>query len=111
MTEPTLHPMKEVRIVIRGDQAKLVTDSLDAIRATGYTIIHNVSGKGHHGAHAAHPMFNEADSLVMLVTVVPPEKVEPILAALKPIVEHYSGVVFVSDVAVSRREYFSGPPR
>ncbi len=53
-------------------------------------------------------MFNDMDSLVMLMTVVSQGKVEPILAGLKPVFERYSGVMFVSDVAVSRGEYFSG---
>ena len=105
----TLHPMKEIRIIIQGEYEKFVTDLLDNVKATGYTIIHNISGKGHHGFHTAHPMFNEMDSLVMLMTVVPQEKVEPILAGLKPIFDRYSGGMFVSDVAVSRREHFSGP--
>jgi len=48
------------------------------------------------------------DSLVMLMTVVPEEKVEPILAGLKPVFDRYTGVMFVSDVAVSRAAYFSG---
>jgi nitrogen regulatory protein PII len=108
MTNLTLHPMKEIRIVVQGEHVKFATDLLDAIKATGYTIIHNISGKGHHGFHTAHPMFNDMDSLVMLMTVVPQEKVEPILAGLKPVFERYTGVMFVSDVAVSRGEYFAG---
>jgi hypothetical protein len=52
-------------------------------------------------------MFNEMDSIVMLMSVVAPEKVEPILAGLKPLFDRYTGVMFVSDVAVSRVEYFS----
>jgi hypothetical protein len=79
MTDLTLHPMKEIRIIIQGEHLKFATDLLDD-KATGYTIIHNISGKGHHGFHTAHPMFNEMDSIVMLMTVVTPEKVEPILA-------------------------------
>ena len=109
MNSLTLHPMKEIRIVIQGEHLKFATDLLDSVKATGYTVIHNISGKGHHGFHSAHPMFNEMDSLVMLMTVVPQEKVKPILAGLKPIFERYTGVMFVSDVAVSRVEYFSGP--
>ena len=104
MTEFTLYPMKEIRIILQGEHVKFATDLLDSIQATGYTIIHNISGKGHHGFHTAHPMFNDMDSLVMLMTVVSQKKVEPILAGL----ERYSGVMFVSDVAVSRGEYFSG---
>lgn len=52
-----LHPMKEIRIIIQGKQVKFVADLLDSIKATGYTIFHNISGKGHHGFHTAHPMF------------------------------------------------------
>jgi hypothetical protein len=36
--------------------------------------------------------------------------VEPILAGLRPLFERYSGVMFVSDVAVSRRDYFGKKP-
>lgn len=109
MNSLTLHPMKEIRIIIQGEHVKFVTDLLDGVKATGYTIIHNISGKGNHGFHTAHPMFNEMDSLVMLMTVVPPEKVKPILAGLKPLFDRYTGVMFVSDVAVSRLEHFSAP--
>ena len=51
-------------------------------------------------------MFSEQESLVMIMAVVPEEKVEPVLAGLRPLFERYSGVMFVSDVTVSRREYF-----
>ena len=109
MTGLTLHPMKEIRIIILGEHVKFATGLLDGLKVTGYTIIHNISGKGHHGFHTAHPMFNEMDSIVMLMTVVTPEKVEPILAGLKPLFDRYTGVMFVSDVAVSRVQYFSAP--
>ena len=52
-------------------------------------------------------MFNEMESLVMLMTVVAQDRVEPILAGLKPLFDRYTGVMFVSEVAVSRLEYFS----
>lgn len=110
MNDLTLHPMKEIRIIIQGEHLGFVTELLDNVKSTGYTIISNISGKGHHGFHAAHPMFNEMDSLQMVMTVVQEEKVEPILAGLKPLFGRYPGVMFVSDVAVSRREYFSPPP-
>ena len=64
----TLHPMKEIRIIIPGEHLSFATELLDNVKATGYTIIHNISGKGHHGFHTAHPMFNETESLVMLMT-------------------------------------------
>lgn len=106
MGELTLHPMKEIRVIVSGEHRAFVTELLDKVQVSGYTIIGNVSGKGHHGLRETHFMFNELESLVMIMTVVPEEKVEPILAGLRPLFDRYSGVMFVADVAVSRREYF-----
>jgi nitrogen regulatory protein PII len=89
----TLHPMKEIRVIIAGEHRAFVTELLDQVKATGYTIIGNVSGKGHHG-------------LELIMTVVPEEKVEPILAGLRPLFERHSGMMLVTDVTVSRQEYF-----
>jgi nitrogen regulatory protein PII len=99
--------MKEIRVIVAGEQRAFVTDLLDRVNATGYTIIGNVSGKGHHGVREAHFMFSEQESLEMIMTVVPEDKVEPILAGLRPLFERHSGVMFVADVAVSRQEYFA----
>lgn len=105
----TLHPMKEIRVIVSGEHRAFVTELLDKVHASGYTIIGNVSGKGHHGLREAHFMFSEQESLVMIMAVVPEEKVEPILAGLRPLFERHSGVMFVADVAVSRQEYFGEP--
>lgn len=102
----TLHPMKEIKIVVQGDQLKFVTELLDRTGATGYTIINNVSGKGHHGYHEGHLLFNDTSSQAVVFTVVPEEKVEPILAGLGPLFSRHSGAMFVTDVAVSRRDHF-----
>jgi hypothetical protein len=40
----------------------------------------------------------------MLITVVPQEKVEPILAGLQPVFGRYTGVMLVSDVLFSRAD-------
>jgi len=106
MGELTLHPMKEIRVVVSGEHRAFVTELLDKIQASGYTIIGNISGKGHHGLRESHFMFSEQESQVMIMAVVPADKVEPILAGLRPLFERHSGVMFVSDVAVSRQEYF-----
>ena len=102
----TLHPMKEIRVIVAGEHRAFVTDLLDRMKATGYTIIGNVSGKGHHGVREAHFMSSEQESLEIILTVVPEEKVEPIFAGLRPLFERHSGVMFVADVAVSRQEDF-----
>jgi nitrogen regulatory protein PII len=73
---------------------------------SGYTVIPNVSGMGHHGYHEGRLLFNELNSQVMFVAVVAEDQVEPIVAGLEVLFERGSGVVFVSDCGVRRYGYF-----
>ncbi len=108
MSELKLYPMKEVKIIVEGEHLSYVTDLLDSIGISGYTIVPNISGKGHHGLHVSNPMTNEMEGLVMLLTVTPEDKIDPILAGLNPIFEKYTGLILVSDTAVSRKGHFAG---
>ena len=101
--------MKKVEVIVRGQFLKDVEALLDRVKVSGYTIIPDISGKGHHGMHEGHLMFNEMHSMVMIITVMPKEKVQTVLAGMKPMLEHHSGVVFISDVEVIRRDYFNIP--
>lgn len=49
MSELKLYPMKEVKIIVEGTQAHFITAVLDRIKASGYAVFNNLSGKGHHG--------------------------------------------------------------
>ena len=51
-------------------------------------------------------LFHNTSSQVIVFTVVPEERVEPILAGLSPLLNKHAGTMFVTDVAVSRRERF-----
>ena len=101
--------MKKVEVIVRGQFLKEVEALLARVKVSGYTILPDVSGRGHHGMHEGHLMFNEMHSLVMVITVMPKEKVQTVLAGMKPMLEHHSGVVFISDVEVIRRDYFDIP--
>ncbi len=101
-----LHPMKEIKIIIEGEHLPFVTDVLDRIKASGYTIFNNISGKGHSGFHEGHLMFNDTSSLQMVLTVVPEDKLEPILSGLKPFLERHTGSLFVLDASVLRPDQY-----
>src|SRR6476646_7583072 len=102
----TLHRMKEIKIIVQGEHLKFATDLLNRVGATGYTIINSVSGKGHHGFHEGHLLFNDTSSQVIVFSVVANDMVDSILSGLGPLFNKHSGAMFVTDVAVSRREHF-----
>jgi len=99
--------VKKLEIILSGEHQAFATDLLDNAGVTGYTIINNLSGKGRHGFHEGHLMFNEEDVLIMIIAVVTEELVGPILDGLEPFYSEHSGVVFVSDIQVTRLIKFS----
>ena len=102
MKNLNLSPLKKLEIILEGEQLEFATDMLDHAGVKGYTIVNNLSGKGGHGFHEGHLMFNEEDVLVMVIAAVPEEKVAPLLEGFEPFFNKHSGVVFISDIQVTR---------
>jgi nitrogen regulatory protein P-II len=97
-----LSPLKKLEIIMEGAHKDFATDLLDRAGVKGYTIVGNLSGKGSHGIYDGHVMFNEDDVLIMIIVAVPEELVPPILEGFAPFFEKHTGVVFVTDIQVSR---------
>ena len=108
MKDLNLSPLKKLEIILSGEHRGMATDVLDRAGVKGYTIINNLSGKGSHGFHEGHLMFNEDDVLIMIIAAVPEDRVSPILEGLAPFYNAHSGVVFISDIQVTRLVKFSG---
>lgn len=105
-TEHTLHPAKKVEIIVRGEKEAFVRDLLDESQVSGYTIHHDVTGRGEHGFHEGRLLFNDRDSLVMFFAVAGEETIQTIVDGLTPLFEKSSGVMFVSDTSVVRLDKF-----
>ena len=105
MTTTSLFPMKELKIIAHAKDLSYLTGLLDR-HTTGYTILDYISGKGHHGFHKGHSLFNETAGSRMFIAVLPEEKLDNIFAGLKILLEDKEVVLFISDVSVIREEYF-----
>lgn len=103
---PGLTPMAKVEVVVDGEFVPNVRDLLVSAGATGYTTLHGVSGYGHHGEHEGRLLFNDRNSLALLICVLPPEQVEAVVAGIRRLLDDQHGVVFVSETHVSRADYF-----
>ena len=106
MSREDLARMTKVEVVVRGADAALVSNLLTGSGVTGYTSLSGVSGFGHHGFHQGRLLFNETDTLALLIAVMPDDRADAVLAGLRTLFEYRSGVMFVSDTYVSRPEYF-----
>ena len=108
MTELNLVPLKKLEIILNGEHQEFATDLLDHAGVKGYTIVNKLSGKGDHGFHDGHVMFNEDDVLIMIIAAVPEELAAPIVEGLTPFLNQHSGVMFISDIQVTRAAKFCG---
>ncbi|AOU96872.1 MULTISPECIES: P-II family nitrogen regulator [Acidihalobacter] len=102
-----LNPLKKLEIILEGEHMEFATDLLDRAGVKGYTIVNQLSGKGSHGFYEGHVMFNEDDVLIMIITAVPEALVEPIVEGFTPFFNKHSGVIFISDIQVSRLVKFT----
>ena len=97
MRRRLLNTMKRLEFVLERDQVEAIC-AIVCRHATGYTVVPQVTGLGHHGRHE--------DGLVLMVTVVTRDHVDPILDQVLPLLNRRSGVVLISDVQVPAGEYF-----
>ena len=106
-TTPNLTKMTKIEVVVAGSDALAVRDLIQSVGATGFTSLSGVSGLGHHGYHQGRLLFNQQATLELIITVVPQERAEALLAGLRPLLDASPGVMFVTETFVSRPEYFS----
>ncbi|MCG7416560.1 transcriptional regulator [Microbacterium sp. ACRRU] len=107
MSLSDLTPMTKIEVVVGSDDVREIGDLMQSLGARGYTAITGVAGVGHNGPRGGRLLFNDHDALTLLVTVVDPERADAIVAGIRPILDHASGVMFVSPTAVSRPDYFA----
>lgn len=111
MEEFGLTAMAKIEVVVEGTDESAVRDLFLDAGASGYTAVTGVSGFGHHGHHQGRLLFNDRASLSMLITVVPDDRVGPIVDGVRRLLEERPGVLFVTRTAVSRPHYFVADDR
>jgi len=104
---PSLTKMTKIEVVVSGADSSAVRELIQSVGATGFTSLSGVSGLGHHGYHQGRLLFNQQAALELIITVVPVERAEALLAGLRPLLDASPGVMFVTETFVSRPEYFS----
>jgi len=106
MSTTELTRMQKVEVVVKGDDIPAVRDLFEQAGVTGWTSLSNVSGLGHSGFHQGRLLFNDKSALSMLITVVPDDRLAPLVTGLRALLEERAGVMFITETSVSRPEYF-----
>ena len=100
-----LHPKKRIEIVVEASCAPRILEMIEATGAKGYTLLHEVSGKGHRGVRNDSHLTDVFRNVLIIVVAAESTALE-IISKSQPLLENYAGIVTVSDVEVVRNEHF-----
>ena len=100
------HVAKRVEIIIEAVMERQLTNALNEVGVTGYTVLPVSGGSGRSGQWSREGQVGRAGGMVAVICIVRPERLDPLLEAAFAVVERHIGVVSVSDVQVLRAERF-----
>lgn len=100
-----LYKKKRLEIIVEAARSRAVIEMVENAGARGYTMVPQVSGKGNRGvrddAHLSDVFRN-----VMIIVIAAEDVANRIIDQSQALLEHYAGIVAVSDVEVVRDEHF-----
>jgi nitrogen regulatory protein PII len=101
-----MHPKKRIDIVLEAPVLKRLTDLLDRLDVTGYTVLPVIGGKGHHGVWSREGLPSAAGTMVSITVIAAAENLDAVLDPVFALVKRHIGIVTVSDVTVLRGDHF-----
>ncbi|MEM1021953.1 MAG: transcriptional regulator [Pseudomonadota bacterium] len=100
------HKAKRVEITIEKMMQNRLTQALQRVDVTGYTILPVYGGSGRSGEWNRSGQVSRAEGMVQFICIIRSEKLDELLEAAFSVVERHIGVVCVTDCEVLRAERF-----
>jgi nitrogen regulatory protein PII len=91
-----MEPIKKIEIITDSIEIDKIIAILEKEKVSGYTIFRDVVGKGERGIRNG-DFFTEVMNNTCIMAACPADKLEKIVARLKPILKKFGGICLVSD--------------
>ena len=88
--------VKRIEIITDALEMRAVIALLEAHGVSGYTVIKDVTGKGERGVQLGDELTDVFKNSYLLTTC-PPEQVEEMVEAIRPLLKKRGGVCLISD--------------
>lgn len=100
-----LHARRRIEIVVEAIRADAVTDLLDRLGATGWTMLPVISGRGHNGVRRGGDLSGVFDN-VLILCITSAEIADKVLSAREQLLGARPAIVSVTPCEVLRPEHF-----
>lgn len=101
-----MHKAKRVEIIIEAVMERQLTNALNEVGVTGYSVLPVSGGSGRSGTWSREGQVSRAGGMVAVICLIRPERLDALLEAAFAVVERHMGVVSVADAHVLRAERF-----
>ena len=88
--------VKRIEIITNALEMREVCRELEAHGVTGYSVMHDVTGRGERGVQDGNELSGSFKNSYLL-TACPPEQVAEIIETIRPLIQKNGGVCLVSD--------------
>ncbi|MBM4256933.1 MAG: hypothetical protein FJ147_13680 [Deltaproteobacteria bacterium] len=100
-----MHRKKKVEMIVDSACAPQLLKMCERVGAKGYTVVPNASGKGNRGVRGVGDLFDIFRN-VLIIVIASEEIATRIVEESQPLLQHYAGIIYTSDVEVIRDEHF-----
>lgn len=100
-----MHPRKRIEIVVEAVRAETVTNLLDSLGATGWTVLPVLAGRGRQGIRRAGDPGGVDDN-VLVLCIASAEVAAKVVAAQAELLGARPAIVTLTDCAVLRPDHF-----
>ena len=101
-----MHDAKRVEIILEQVMERRLTQVLTDAGVTGFTVLPVSGGSGRSGVWSRDGQVSAAGGMVAVICLVRPDRLDPLLDAVMPVLSRHIGVVSVTDTKVMRAERF-----
>lgn len=91
-----MEAVKRLEIITDAREMREVRAALDQLGVEGYSVIHEVTGRGERGVQSGDEISGVFTNSLLLTTC-PPEQLSAIVETIRPILHRSGGVCLVSD--------------
>ena len=100
-----MYRKKKIEMIVDAACLSQLLKMCERVGAKGYTVVPNVSGKGNRGIRGVGDLFDIFRN-VLIIVIVAEDIAVRIVEESQPLLQHYAGIIYTSDVEVVRDEHF-----
>jgi nitrogen regulatory protein PII len=89
--------MKRLDLILSERELQPVLKAIDQAGCSGYTVMRHVTGRGPRGAVSDNMEFSGLGANAHVIVFCPPDLLDPLRVSLRPLLNYYGGVGFVSE--------------